>query len=78
MAKLSCGSFSHRMRGDYERCSTITVSGQLIHLLITVDFGEVKTALTEWKEKCFQMSHLSIFTIVKPPNVDDSSEKEVR
>ena len=31
----------------------------------TVDFEEVKTAPTECKEKCFQMSHLPIFTIVK-------------
>ena len=30
---------------------------------ITVDFEEVKTAPTECKEKCFQMSHLPIFTI---------------
>ena len=32
---------------------------------ITVDFEEVKTAPTECKEKCFQMSHLPIFTILK-------------
>ena len=34
-------------------------------LKFTIDFGEVKTALTECKEKCFQMSHLPIFTVVK-------------
>ena len=34
---------------------------------LTVDFEE---------EKCFQMSHLPIFTIVKHHNVDDSSKKE--
>ena len=33
--------------------------------MLTVDFGEEKTAqATECKEKCFQMSHLPIFTIV--------------
>ena len=32
---------------------------------LTVDFEEVKTAPTECKEKCFQMSHLPIFTILK-------------
>ena len=45
---------------------------------LTVDFGEVKTAPIECKEKCFQMSHLPIFTIVKNLSVDDSSKKEVR
>ena len=45
---------------------------------LTVDSGEVKTAPTECKEKCFQMSHLPIFTTVKHLNVDDSSKKEVR
>ena len=44
---------------------------------LTVDLGEVKTAPTECKEKCFQMSHLPIFTIVKHLNVDNSSKKEV-
>ena len=33
--------------------------------VLTVDLGEVKTAPTECKEKCFQMSHLPIFTILK-------------
>ena len=41
----------------------------IVHLAvqrsITVDLGEVKTAPTECKEKCFQMSHLPIFAIVK-------------
>ena len=36
-----------------------------IYYFITADLGEVKTALTEGKEKCFQMSHLHIFTIVR-------------
>ena len=31
----------------------------------TVDLGEVKTAPTECKKTCFQMSHLPIFTILK-------------
>ena len=44
----------------------------------TVDFEEVKTAATECKEKCFQMSHLPIFAIVKHLNVDYSSKKELR
>ena len=49
-----------------------------LHNVLTVDSGEVKTAPTECKEKCFQMSHLPIFTIVKYLTVDDSSKKEVR
>ena len=33
-----------------------------VHAQVTVDLGEVKTAPTEYKEKCFQMSYLPIFT----------------
>ena len=45
---------------------------------ITVDVGEVKTALTECEENFFKINHLPIFTMVKHLNVDDSSKKEAR
>ena len=49
------------------------------HLLITVDFGEVKTAPTEFKEKCFQMMSSAYRRCSKAPqNVLMLSEKEVR
>ena len=54
-------------------------------LVITVDFGELKTAPTECKEKCFQMTSSAYLHYSNTPqNVlmlmihDHSSKKEVR
>ena len=46
---------------------------------ITVNFGDVKTAPTGCKEKCFQMmSPAYLHYIVKHLNVEDSSKRSGR
>ena len=40
---------------------------KITYLIVTVDFGEVKTAPTECKEKCFQMMSPAYLHYSKAP-----------
>ena len=69
---------------NYSVCITQTkcISKHRIKFHFSVDFGEVKTAPTECKEKCFQMMssaylHYVQFSTSKCVDVYDLSKKEV-